>query len=63
QGAALAVVVAAGNVAAVVLPTLTGVVRSATGGYGAVFVLLAVLLGLAALAVSAAAPQRSTQPS
>ncbi|MFB6270220.1 MAG: MFS transporter [Halobacterium sp.] len=63
QGAALAVVVAAGNVAAVVLPTLTGVVRTATGGYGAVFVLLAALLGLAALAVGLAAAPRPTQPS
>ncbi|AHG05185.1 hypothetical protein HALDL1_05305 [Halobacterium sp. DL1] len=61
QGAALAVVVAAGNVAAVVLPTLTGVVRTTTGGYGAVFVLLAVLLGLAALAVSAAPTNTATK--
>ncbi|WP_232700869.1 MFS transporter [Halobacterium wangiae] len=61
QGAALAVVVAAGNVAAVVLPTLTGVVRTTTGGYGAVFVLLAVLLGLAALAVSATATSSPTK--
>jgi len=61
QGAALAVVVAAGNVAAVVLPTLTGVVRTTTGGYGAVFVLLAVLLGLAAVAVSAPAATRPTK--
>lgn len=50
DGAALAVVVAAGNVAAVVLPTLTGVLRSRTGGYGAVFVLLAALLAAAAVA-------------
>ena len=51
DGAALAVVVAAGNVAAAVLPSLTGVVRLATGSYAAVFALLAALLAAAAAAV------------
>ena len=51
EGAALALVVAAGNVAAVVLPALTGVLRTRTGSYGALFVLLAVLNGLAALSL------------
>lgn len=56
DGAALAVVVAAGNVAAVVLPSLTGVVRAATGSYASVFALLAALLA------AAAAAARSTLP-
>ncbi|MGB9987235.1 MFS transporter [Salarchaeum japonicum] len=50
ETAALAFVVAAGNVAAVVLPTLTGVVRARTGGYAAVFCVLAGLLVAASLA-------------
>ena len=57
DGAALAVVVAAGNVAAVVLPSLTGVVRSSTGSYAAVFALLAALLAAAAVAAHSTNPQ------
>ncbi|GAA0647785.1 MFS transporter [Salarchaeum japonicum] len=50
ETAALALVVAAGNVAAVALPTFTGVVRANTGGYAAVFCVLAALLLAASLA-------------
>jgi nitrate/nitrite transporter NarK len=56
DGAALAVVVAAGNVAAVVLPSLTGVVRATTGSYAAVFALLAGLLAAAAVAAHSTLP-------
>jgi predicted MFS family arabinose efflux permease len=51
EGAAIATVLAAGNLAAVVLPTVTGAVRDATGGYGGGFALLAAVNGLAALAL------------
>lgn len=50
DAAALALVVAAGNVAALLLPAITGAVRDATGGYEAAFLLMATLNGLAALA-------------
>ncbi|MFC7203011.1 nitrate/nitrite transporter [Haloferax namakaokahaiae] len=53
EGAALAIVVAAGNLAALVLPAITGALRDATGTYTSGFALLAVLnvvaLGAAAL--------------
>jgi predicted MFS family arabinose efflux permease len=43
EGTALAFVVAAGNVAALVLPAVTGSLYDVTGGYGAGFALLAVV--------------------
>ena len=50
DGTAVAFVVAAGNVAALLLPAITGWLRDATGGYDGAFALLAVLnlLGAAA---------------
>ncbi len=51
EGAAIATVLAAGNLAAVALPTVTGAVRDATGGYGGGFALLAAVNGLAAIAL------------
>lgn len=48
QGTAIAVVVAFGNLAALVLPAVTGLVRDVTGGYDGAFVLLS---GLNAVAV------------
>ncbi|ELZ81027.1 major facilitator superfamily protein [Haloferax elongans ATCC BAA-1513] len=51
EGAAIAVVVAAGNVAALVLPAVTGMLRDATGTYASGFALLA---GLNVVAVGAA---------
>ncbi|SEL25974.1 MFS transporter [Haloferax larsenii] len=51
EGAAIAVVVAAGNVAALVLPAVTGALRDATGTYASGFALLA---GLNVVAVGAA---------
>jgi len=56
QSAALGVVVGLGNVAAVVLPTVTGVLRTETGGYGAVFVLLAAILALAGISAHLVTP-------
>lgn len=50
DGTALAIVVAAGNVAALVLPAITGRIRDATGGYDLAFLLLAGLNALAILA-------------
>lgn len=47
EGVALATVIAVGNVAALVLPAVTGAIRDATGGYRGAFVLLGVLNGLA----------------
>lgn len=49
EGMALAVVVAAGNVAALVLPPIAGSLRVATGGYTSVFILLACLNVVAAI--------------
>jgi nitrate/nitrite transporter NarK len=43
EGIALAVVIAAGNVAALVLPAITGGIRDATGEYAGGFVLLGVI--------------------
>ncbi|WP_338728883.1 MFS transporter [Haladaptatus sp. DJG-WS-42] len=43
EGSAIAVVVAAGNVAALILPAVTGALRDATGEYASGFVLLAAL--------------------
>lgn len=43
EGRALATVVAAGNLAALVLPPIAGALRTATGGYGSVFAMLALL--------------------
>jgi nitrate/nitrite transporter NarK len=51
DGAALAVVVAVGNAAALVLPAITGALREATGGYRSAFVLLA---GINLVAVASA---------
>ncbi len=47
DGAALAVVVAAGNVGSIVLPAATGAARDATGGYEVGFLVLGVLNVLA----------------
>jgi len=49
EGTALATVVAAGNVAALVLPPVAGALRSTTGDYAATFLLLATLNGAALL--------------
>lgn len=53
EGAAIATVVAVGNVAALVLPAVTGTIRDATGEYGGGFALLA-SLNLVAVAAAAA---------
>jgi len=53
EGTAIAAVLAAGNLAAVVLPTVAGALRDATGGYGGGFGLLAAVNALAVLAVLA----------
>jgi len=50
EGTALATVVAAGNVAAVVLPPVTGTIRETTGSYGTAFLVLAALNAVAATA-------------
>lgn len=52
EGTAIAIVVAAGNVAALVLPAVTGALRDVTGSYTSGFALLA---GLNVVAVGAAA--------
>ena len=49
EGVALAAVVAVGNVAALVLPPVAGAIRATTGGYAAVFAMLALLDGVAAV--------------
>lgn len=51
QGAALATVVAVGNLAALALPVVTGAIRDTTGDYGGAF---ALLVGLNAVALVAA---------
>lgn len=43
EGTAIATMVAAGNVAALVVPAVTGAIRDATGGYAGGFAVLAVL--------------------
>ena len=58
EGAALAMVVAVGNVAALVLPAVTGTIRDATGEYGGGFALLATL-NLVAVAAAAALGTRT----
>ncbi|AEN07029.1 MFS transporter [Halolamina sp.] len=60
EGVALAAVVAAGNVAALVLPPLAGAIRAATGGYASVFAMLALLDGVAAAGVFALARRRDS---
>ncbi len=50
DGTAVAIVVAAGNGAAIVLPALTGWLRDLTGGYDGAFVLLALVNAVAACA-------------
>ncbi|WP_255168751.1 MFS transporter [Natrononativus amylolyticus] len=57
DGTAVAVVVAAGNAAALVLPAVTGWIRDATGGYDAAFALLA-LANLAAVAAALSIARR-----
>ncbi|WP_137285712.1 MFS transporter [Halorussus salinisoli] len=47
EGGALGVVLAVGNLAALVFPAVTGAVREVTGGYGAAFLLLAAANGAA----------------
>lgn len=59
DGAALAVVVAVGNAAALVLPAVTGALREATGGYRGAFVLLACIN---LVAVASALTLRRTDP-
>lgn len=51
SGNALAIVIAAGNVAALILPTVTGVIRAMTGGYGGAFLLLGALNAAAVVGV------------
>lgn len=51
EGAALATVIAAGNLGALLLPVVTGAIRDATGGYSGGFVLLGVLNAIAAVGV------------
>lgn len=46
KGSALGVVLAVGNLAALVFPAVTGAIREVTGSYGAAFVLLAVVNGV-----------------
>lgn len=60
EGTAIATMVAAGNVAALVVPALTGALRDATGSYAGGFVLLAALnlVALGAVAVLVV-PRRS----
>ncbi|WP_331233374.1 MFS transporter [Natronorarus salvus] len=50
DGTAVAIVVAAGNGAAIVLPAVTGRLRDLTGGYDGAFVLLALVNAVAACA-------------
>jgi fucose permease len=57
DGTAVAVVVAAGNGAALVLPAVTGWLRDLTGGYGVAFALMGVL-NLAAAAAGIAIARR-----
>ncbi|WP_433632657.1 MFS transporter [Halomicrococcus sp. NG-SE-24] len=60
EGAALAVVIAAGNLAALLLPTVTGAIRDATGDYSGAFVVLGAINAVAAAGVVAL--QRSSGP-
>lgn len=49
EGSALAIVIAVGNLAALLLPALTGAIRDATGEYGGAFVMLGVVNAVAAI--------------
>jgi nitrate/nitrite transporter NarK len=65
EGTAIATMVAAGNVAALVVPAVTGALRDATGDYTGGFLLLAVLnlvaLGsVGLLAVPSGAPTETS---
>jgi cyanate permease len=51
EGSALAMVIAVGNLVALVLPVVTGSIRDATGGYEGAFM---ILVGLNTLAIGAA---------
>jgi nitrate/nitrite transporter NarK len=51
EGSALAMVIAIGNLVALVLPVVTGSIRDATGGYEGAFM---ILVGLNVLAIGAA---------
>lgn len=51
EGAAFAVVIAAGNVAALLLPTVAGAIRDATGGYSGAFVVLGLVNAIAAVGI------------
>lgn len=51
DGAALAAVIGAGNLAALLLPTITGAIRDATGGYSGGFLLLGIINAIAAIGV------------
>ncbi len=51
EGVALAVVIAAGNLAALLLPALTGAIRDVTGGYRGGFLLLGVLNAVAVVGI------------
>ena len=51
EGSALAMVIAAGNIGALVLPTVTGVLRTITGGYGSAFLLLAIINAAAVVGI------------
>ena len=50
EGTAIATIVAAGNVAALVLPPVTGTIRETTGSYAGAFLVLGALNGIAAVA-------------
>ena len=51
EGVAIAFVIGTGNIASVVLPAVTGIALTATGGYHVTFILLAILNGLAAFSL------------
>ncbi|WP_284033091.1 MFS transporter [Halobaculum lipolyticum] len=61
EGVALAAVVAAGNVAALVLPPVAGALRETTGGYAGVFGMLALLNGVTAVCAVALAGGRHAE--
>jgi nitrate/nitrite transporter NarK len=47
EGTALAIVIAAGNIAALILPTFTGILRATSGGYSSGFLLLGAINAVA----------------
>jgi predicted MFS family arabinose efflux permease len=53
EGSALAVVIAAGNIGSLVLPAVIGSIRTATGGYGGGFLLLATVNAAAVVSIAA----------